>query len=432
MRSKQRMYKLCTVLVGMLLACSLAGCRSESTKTDATQLPQNLVKSGEPALQMLTEPGTNLFCRAQTEAGFYEVIGRGEKVQNIVYTDYATKSRVYLCNDPGCNHIDDSCPSFLDTRSIEQLFIIENSLYIQNSPTNLDNEPSQLIRMDLDGTNRKSVLTMETGQRLFGGYATDGEILYYTTMVYVEVPEAEQETNDGIEFHLNGMNLRTGESTELYNFGTNCIGDKIWVGCVGREMIFSDTVIPDPEQPKKVAHTYRAFSIDTQQWRDLIQEPIFEGAGIYADGMHIWVGTDGMTLNTLTYDTSEVRQTTLDRKIPLYATMDCVTDGKMLVFWAEKDQDTYVTVDLETGAITDGMFWVSKASGKNGVMKILASFGDEYLVDTDPVDVPQVFYHVDGSVERYTGEFWPQALISKEDYWAGKRNLTMIDDHVKA
>ncbi len=427
MKNKSMQRGFCTFWAGVWLALSLAGCGAQVSVGESKNMP---VQSDGSALQMLTNPSNTLCPKDQTETGFYEVISRGERTLNVIYTDYVTKSRIYLCNDPGCNHASDSCTSFLNASTAEQVFSAGDQLYLQISLYTEDDIASKLIRMRPDGTNRETLLSMESGKRLEGSYATDGKILYYTTLEYAEVPEEEKETNDGMEMHLNGLNLETGETNLLYNFGTNCMWSKRWVGCVERELIFCETVTPNIEEPEKFAHLYQAFSIDTQQWRDITPEPIFEGPGIWADGMDLWLSNDGMTLNTLTYATGEIRHVALKQQVPEDAYVPFVRDGKLLATWSGPSGTKYVGIDSETGSITDAMYYVAKPSEQKGVMDILASFGDEYLVITTPIQVSQMYYNVDGTSGSDVREVWPQALISKEDYWAGRDNLTMIDDRV--
>lgn len=282
--------------------------------------------------------------------------------------------------------------------------------------------------MGLDGSNREVIVELQTGESFTGAYASDGEKLYFTKLVALEPDPEEEEESYNLATRFYCMDLDTKEVTELYDSGTADLSVGNYVGCVGREMIFAETEQLD--YAGGMTSIYRAFNVDTRAWRDITEEPLLEKSSIWADGKSIWVSKDGKTINTFDFATAEVQQIELERKLPEMVELRGFQDGKLLARWTEEDHDVSATIDIETGAIVDAPVFISESSGKSSVMEILADFGEEYLVETAPKQVPVTYFHLDGSVEQYMDEVYPQALIAKEDYWAGKQNVTMIDDHV--
>lgn len=47
------------------------------------------------------------------DAGFYEVFTNDDTSKNIMYTDYATQSQIYLCSAPSCAHDNESCTTWI-------------------------------------------------------------------------------------------------------------------------------------------------------------------------------------------------------------------------------------------------------------------------------------------------------------------------------
>ena len=101
----------------------------------------------------------------------YFYIKRDDLRENIMYSDYNSKQEVYLCNKPNCTHDTNNCPSFLDFKGLNELFYYNNSLYFLESSAkgttisasfdgtiqNIDQEPSALYKMNLDGTEKQNI-----------------------------------------------------------------------------------------------------------------------------------------------------------------------------------------------------------------------------------------------------------------------------------
>ena len=428
---KETKHALGTVLLCVLLAAVLL-CACGKNPTEAESTPSGTVAPSDGrALHLLTEPEAIVRVHAQTENGHYETVSNHASSSNIVYTDYATKSRVFLCNDPGCNHDSESCTSYFPLHWIDALFTDGSYLYAGATVIDKDDvytRRGELIRMGLDGSNREVIVELQAGESFTGAYASDGEKLYFTKLVALEPDPEEEEKSYNLATRFYSIDIDTKEVTELYDSdtGDRCVGN--CVGCVGREMIFATTDLLDYEG--SIIAMYRAFNVDTRTWRDITEEPMNQRSGIWADGMSIWVSKDGTTINTFDFATAEVQQIELERKIPKTAELRDFQDGKLLARWTEEDHDVSAAIDIETGSFTDAPVFISEASGKSSVMDILADFGEEYLVETAPKQVSVTYFDLDGSVEQYMDEVYPQALIAKEDYWAGNQNVTMIDDHV--
>lgn len=417
-----------TVLLSALLAAvMLCACGKEPSNPSASG-----AQSNGSALHMLTEPGAIMRVCTQTENGYYGMVTNREFSSNIVYTDYATKSRVYLCNDPGCKHDSESCTSYFPLQWIDVLFTDGTYLYAGVTVTDKDDvytQRGELLRMGLDGSNREVIVELQTGESFTGAYASDGEKLYFTKLVSLEPDSEEEKESYNLATRFYCIDLDTKEITELYDSDADNLHVGNYVGCVGREMIFDETEWLDYDG--SMTSMYRAFNVDTRAWRKLTEEPLLEKSSIWADGKSIWISEDGKTINTFDFATAEMQQVELERKLPKMVELRSFQDGKLLARWTEEDHDVSGAIDIETGAIVDAPVFISEVSGKSTVMEILADFGEEYLVETAPKQVSAAYFHLDGSVEQRMEEVYPQALIAKEDYWAGKQNVTMIDDHVK-
>ena len=127
------------------------------------------------------------------EDGYYNVIPRmwnmeeqyndHEMDSNIVYLDYATNTRVYLCQDPSCRHNTEDCTSFIKASSNVIVFPANDKLICFRF--GIDAAASQddlcaVILMDLNGRNRETVtLSASQSFALPLVVASDGEKIYF-------------------------------------------------------------------------------------------------------------------------------------------------------------------------------------------------------------------------------------------------------------
>lgn len=121
------------------------------------------------------------------EKGCYEVFDRPAGGGNLLYTDYATKSHIYLSNQINSDHNNESDTSYLESTiggcylalSDDYLFIFK-----LNTPSFAADETSErqgyIARCDLDGADRQILTKLAANESIVSGcVACDGENLYY-------------------------------------------------------------------------------------------------------------------------------------------------------------------------------------------------------------------------------------------------------------
>ena len=111
---------------------------------------------------------------AKTESGYYELLKWPNELNkesslirngNIIYTDYSSAQRLFLCNVPGCAHNSNDCTSFLSYSGFCVLFTncSETKLYALSGGDydvqyNDESELPTITQMDMDGSNRKELV----------------------------------------------------------------------------------------------------------------------------------------------------------------------------------------------------------------------------------------------------------------------------------
>lgn len=120
--------------------------------------------------------------------GFYFVSPacREDGSTNLMYLDYATMQQVYLCSQPNCSHDTDACTSYLPYSAGGILASVVGEQLVLVFPGNLQTSTGSgtesvlphIETMGLDGSNRKTTVTLGANQVLSRPLVTDGTCLY--------------------------------------------------------------------------------------------------------------------------------------------------------------------------------------------------------------------------------------------------------------
>ena len=178
---------------------------------------------------MLTDPdGFVYVSSAGTPEGLYEVERQGENdYATIVYTDYATATRQYLCADPACAHNTDRCTSYIGgAGELIGLFCWDDHLYIYNKPK--DASPT-LTRADRNGADHTPFVTFTGDTAPKDGIAGGAGCWYYLNERVLE--DSTRQTRL-LRFDLADKSCRT-----LAEFPATSDGNYFLIGTAGGRLL---------------------------------------------------------------------------------------------------------------------------------------------------------------------------------------------------
>ena len=121
-------------------------------------------------------------------SGMYHAIQREDQLaQNLFYIDFASGQEIYLCNQPNCTHDSESCPSWLPlSGAITRVVPVGDKVVILYGGVSFgqgDNALPQVLLMDPDGGNRKTIASFDASDMVAamprGGLARDEGHLYF-------------------------------------------------------------------------------------------------------------------------------------------------------------------------------------------------------------------------------------------------------------
>lgn len=183
------MKKALSVLIVLILAICTAGCQNNPSSVASDPL-NNLESSKPNSAEQSNQSGTMRSLSSGNEQGYYLVETSGNGYSHLMYIDYKTRRKIFLCSKPNCGHNNRSCTSYLEndtgTPSSYSVYCTDTDLYLFYTGVSsffTDATPPIVYRMDLNGENRKTIYTAESGAQI-DGYATpytDGACLYFQT-----------------------------------------------------------------------------------------------------------------------------------------------------------------------------------------------------------------------------------------------------------
>ena len=426
------MFSLCLLLV---LTCSLFGCSSaESTATTSTGSDGNAAAAQESgALSLVTDPYGGLFRNgAATETGYYEIMSTQPDYINVLYTDYQTLTRTYLCSSPECLHYDDTCTSWLPTMGQTYLFAsqAQNKIYLVSCGVASDGTASdtaavtgQIFEFDPSGANRRVLYQLQSNEQFSGTAAANNAKLY--TGVQVVNYETGKMT-----LEIREIDLKTGETKTIYT--TENTGERI-LGAYGDYVVLE--VLGESSRSYVSLNVMSGETSAAQYSYDYTQEVRTE----LVDGNFVYsLRSDELPNCSLLYqvDLTSGAEQKVAESIAIYDVDSTRISG---VF------DNYVEIETSDNRNLDDIkpikYLVDSASGTCSVSNlkyeslgttrdiyILAQAGDRFLVRNSVKEYPITITDQSGVPTTLQTAFPQYALISKSDYWNNAGNYQAISD----
>ena len=233
--------KITVTILLLALALSLGACSSSqnsvSPKDDSVTSSPISESETLPAaesqqggnLSLITDPYGGIFRNgAGTSFGYYEIMSAQNNSLNILYTDYATDIRTYLCADPDCTHNSDTCTSWFSflgsaypfTSADGSKIYLVTTGYADNAGSISDEQNyGTIYQFDANGANRKVLYRLQSNEEFYGTAASDGEKLY----VSIQVVDSNTSSS---HWEVRCLDLSNGESSVIYT--TDQYGERIF------------------------------------------------------------------------------------------------------------------------------------------------------------------------------------------------------------
>ncbi len=405
---------LCLMLI---MTCLLFGCHSadsaaqNSTSSSGDSAAASTEESG--ALSLITDPYGGLFRNgAATETGYYEIMNTQPDYINVLYTDYQTLTRTYLCSSPECLHNDDTCNSWLPTMGQTYLFAsqAQNKIYLVSCGVASDGTASdtaavtgRIFEFDPSGANRRVLYQLQSNEQFSGTAAGNN------TKLYTGVQVVNYETGK-MTLEIREIDLKTGESKTIYT--TENTGERIFgaygdclvleeLGETARSYVSLNVVSGEKSAPQ--------YSYDyTQEVRtDSLRSDELPNCSLYQ--VDLTSGAEQKVAESIAiYDVDPTRISgVFDNHIEIET-----SDNRN----PEDIKPIKYIIDTTSGTCSvSNLKYESLGTTKD--IYILAQGGDRFLVRNSVKQAPITITDQMGVPTTLEAAFPQYALISKSDYW---------------
>lgn len=433
------MKKFLNLLMIIYVILIFTACTSEITSnsydrsnphTDVEQINLKMLTS-----VMGVDPG------AQTDNGFYEIAYTGETSVNILYTDFESKTRVFLCNRPECTHDTESCTSWIgDYTGGASLFSDGAYIYVLiwgNSTEYNQNETNcaRILQIDLNGENRREIYRFKATDSVVGAFVSDSENLYF-------MMQRMNPSWSGYELCLVKLNTTTKELTPLETYKT---GD-VWIYGVSKENIimketdiFSVVSEPNSEQwlenIKNVKTKFILFPINGDEPRDILEWTQNDQLGLIANDHYYYIDYNERAFKAFDLYTAETKVIHTDLKtVPQENTnLSPIWDNHFLCEFVKVSSNSakikrdWLAIDLYTQQIYNDLLSYNDF-GEQRRVTIIAESKEEFLVVNGKQEITIDFKLANGSVRSQNTITANYAFIAKDDFWSGVPNYQEIVD----
>lgn len=206
---KKRFVAMLAALLWLLVACGQTA-PATTVVSSVSADTQQTGKAVGAGFRMATSP--DFTCTGSGNAeGFYSVVANDDGSKNILYTDYASASQVYLCNQPNCEHDSEKCTAWVAPfeGSVTPV-ATENNLFLIYSGTT---QNAKIEQMGLNGENKKIIFTFSQQAVIENAVAANDQFLVFSVCSY------QQDDDGGVEpqYNLVALELQTQKMKTLFS-----------------------------------------------------------------------------------------------------------------------------------------------------------------------------------------------------------------------
>lgn len=211
---------ICIILCFILLT----GCNNN--------LKQMEIPKDSSNLKVLSIDGINRFSQSNSY-GYYEIanpmlLNNGV---NIIFTDFQSMNKTYLCSSANCTHNGEHCNSFINGFT-NNIFAVEDKIIFITYEENAEGVGFQrMYSSDVSGEDRRIIYEISANESFGMDYMADNKYIYF-----IISQQVDKATYQRI---LKKVNYTTGESFDLINL-TQEYGNESNVNLYG---VYNDNIL---------------------------------------------------------------------------------------------------------------------------------------------------------------------------------------------
>ena len=439
----KRIISIILILVFLVLCVSCSESEKEPEPSGEGSDPENgapAINRPEISIVYSDTIAANVDFGLANGNGYYQVLDRmwnlAEQLEkrefdkNIVFIDYVSATRVYLCQDPSCNHDTENCSSFIRSSDpVSVLSLGDRLVCIRSVTGELVKSQDDLVAvfsMDQQGRDRKALLSLKATENVCSPLvvASDGKILY------LQVQEiTEEKTTKKKLYHVDVESGETGVETEI---PVNYVLQSAYDDC----LLFLDYI----------NNLNVAYSVTDKSFENKAAGVAGTYCGSKTADIRYDVDISGdytkiKEAQSITVIVTDVKDGTQKEYGPFALeedhagiSIDSFYDDHVRVQYvshlnsADEGIVTY-TLDLNTGDFRKDQLYIS-SRGDRYMSTVISGTGDRYLVTASSKHGERIIYDRSGVAHTEEAEVVGYALIDKEAFYNSSPEFTLINDKV--
>lgn len=372
---------------------------------------------------------------AKTENGFFYIEQQSSAYANLQYIDFSSKKKVSVCSNPACPHDNEACPSYVQwsggypylAANSSKIILISANAGAVNEKIYHEKALPRIEIADLNGANRKTLISLSANEDIQLGTACSEEFLYF-------VKKSVEGTSSVMD--LCKVSLSSGALETVCRLPD---GNSVILGAENQHLIVaccspaSNGNLYSPDQ----VNTYLCFDMTTEtcisQKELLLNAPqrttqnFVSGTTLYSfsptdNTFSIYDLKNGQTIRTI--------PSFFDKEVEM-GQIDAVFDDNILfseIFAGAGEETAYIQYHLSSETQTPFTLCGEYGTNTGRFFPVVpsCSLTDEYLV-VFQCDFSDAL--LNDSANNSVGVIKPQfAFIAKEDYWASIPEYRPLDE----
>lgn len=354
---------------------------------------------------------------AVSKYGSYEIMFNTDGSANILYTDIDTRQRIYLSPDISSEHNTEADTSWIKNANGGcALFVLDDNLFLSHFGDS--DEPGLLYKMDLDGRNKKRLLSYDD----YG--AISNSVAYSNDDIYTILTSKDEENI------LVNINLKTGALKDIKNFNKesvflmNAFDDYMIIKKIEFDTQTEDALKAYYNQ----THIIYRYSIHNDTMTKIIewnQDTVYDAY----DTKYIYLlekETDSIIkIDVLSGDKKTIIESLKENNLVFSNIMGVlpIYDNHIIIDMDDGSSSFRKYIDLEKGRIID-----TQELENGSYLGIVGEFDNLFLVTTGRFEIPVNATAPDGSPITIMMGMRSLAIINKQNFWENKHNLQEIDN----
>ena len=419
---------LAVLLLGVCCACTA----QESVQGEASSaLPesqpqqeeaQKVFESSLSFVNPHSGPG------AASSDGYYDYHTLPDGSVILMYTDYATKTRVPLCSSPSCVHQDETCSAWYAYTGGGMLPLVVGERLVlavngSNDSIAQENATEPYIEaMALDGTGKEKVISLPDGMMFESPFVTD-DTSFYAICSQTQIDEGGQTVlsqRQLIKFDLEQKNY-----TVLYTFEN---AGAYLEGCTADSLLVRTVDSASGEEKDAVMQ----YSLSSQSVKEIVswQTPCI--GRVFSDQFYLFdPASCELSALDCTNGTKTVLGTLGSPKAPFTAVQFKDKIDDRLIYEAITVGETtsvtqYFAFDL-TNKTSVELTLKTQDTMHETPLIVLAEFGDNLLVSPAASVETVNISASDGTTLPMPSLSYQYTLMTKADYWNNQPNYALVD-----